>query len=280
MLGRGMSARGTFLWVTAFLSGGLLVARPLVIGHRGAAADAPENTVSALRLGYAQGADAVECDVRLTGDGRAVLLHDASTRRTTGVDLPVALHPLEALRRLDVGGWKGARWSGEKIPTLDEALAVVPDDRGFVIEIKCGTEIIPELERAIAAAAVAEERLLVIAFDREVLAAVKRRLPRLKAWWLVGWAKDPATRDWPRVDALAEVAKAHGFDGLNLDRRFPLDAAAVGALHERGLKVGVWTVNEAAAARRFATAGVDAITTDRPGWLRKQLAAVPASPGE
>jgi glycerophosphoryl diester phosphodiesterase len=268
-----MSARGSFLWAAAVLSGGLLGARPLVIGHRGAAADAPENTVAALRLGYAQGADAVECDVRLTGDGRAVLLHDASTRRTTGVDLAVALRTLDKLRALDAGGWKGARWRGEKIPTLDEAMAIVPADRGLVMEIKCGAEILPELERVIAAAsaAVSVERLLVIAFDHEVLSAVKRHLPAVKVWWLVGWAKEPATGEWPRVEALADLTKARGFDGLNLSHRFPLDAAAVEAVHARGLKLGVWTVNEADAARRLAAVGVDAITTDRPGWLRARL---------
>src|SRR6185369_848081 len=92
-------------------------AEPMLIAHRGASRDAPENTLAAFRLAWQQGADGIEADFRLTRDGRVVCLHDASTGRTAGVDLAVAEASLEELKRLDVGGWKGARWAGERIPT-------------------------------------------------------------------------------------------------------------------------------------------------------------------
>lgn len=97
-----------------------------IIGHRGASHDAPENTLAAFKLGWEQGADAVELDIWLTKDGKIVCLHDADTKRTTGVLKKAADSTLAELRTLDAGTWKDAKWRGEKIPTLTEALAAIP----------------------------------------------------------------------------------------------------------------------------------------------------------
>lgn len=111
--------------------------RPLIIAHRGASWAAPENTLAAAELAWQEGADAVEADFRLTADGRLVAIHDESTLRVSGVNLPVAETTLGQLRRLDVGAWKDQRWVGQRLATLDEMLATTPPDRQFVIEIKC-----------------------------------------------------------------------------------------------------------------------------------------------
>src|SRR5262249_38764427 len=97
-----------------------------IIAHRGASHDAPENTLAAMRLAWAQGADAIECDVHLARDGELVVVHDPDARRTTGVALEVARASVAELQQLDAGRWKDARFAGEKIPTLDEVLALVP----------------------------------------------------------------------------------------------------------------------------------------------------------
>ena len=261
----------------ALASGGMLLSAPQIIAHRGASFEAPENTLGALRLGFAQGADAGECDVRQTRDGHVVLLHDASTLRTTGVDLFAAAHDLADLRRLDAGAWKGTRWAGEKIPTLAEAIALLaasPPGRRLVIEIKSGPAILPEIARlrALAKEIVADAQLVVIAFDRAVAAGAKRLLPSVEVHQLASWKKDPATGAWPRLETLVANARADGLDGLNLESRFPVDEAFVETVHAAGLKLCVWTVDDPALARRLAAAGVDAITTNRPGWLRAQLA--------
>src|SRR5512140_286258 len=80
----------------------------LIIGHRGASRDAPENTLESFRLAWEQGADGIEADFRLTADGRIVCMHDETTGRTTGVNLNIADTALKELRRLDAGLWKGA----------------------------------------------------------------------------------------------------------------------------------------------------------------------------
>jgi len=82
--------------------------RPLVLGHRGASAEAPENTLAAFRLALAQGADGVELDVWRCSTGEVVVAHDEDTRRVAGADLRVPDAPLAALRALDVGSWKGS----------------------------------------------------------------------------------------------------------------------------------------------------------------------------
>ncbi len=237
---------------------------PLITAHRGASHDAPENTLAALRLGFAQGADACECDVRLTGDGRVVLLHDEDTRRVAGVRLVAAKTSLESLRRLDVGAGKGAAHAGERIPTLEEAVAVVPDGRRLIVEIKCGAEILPELGRVIADSGRPRTSFVLMSFDFEIAVEAKRRFGDIEAHWVV-----ERERTAPAV--LAARAREGGLDGLNLDRRFPIDRAFVAAVREAGLRLHVWTVDDPARAAELADAGVDSITTNRPGWLRERL---------
>jgi glycerophosphoryl diester phosphodiesterase len=241
--------------------------RSKIVAHRGASHEAPENTLAALRLGFAEGADAGECDIRLTRDGHAILLHNATTRRTTnaGRDLSAVASTLAELRALDAGAWKGSRWAGEKIPTLAEVLAVVPPGRRLLVEIKCGVEILPAVATAMAEGGTPTDALLLMSFDRVVTAEAKRRFPAVEVWQITEWRRGLA------LDTLIAEALAGGLDGLDLDKRFPLDAAEVARVHAAGLKLGVWTVDDPALARRLAVAGVDAITTNRPGWLRSAL---------
>lgn len=98
----------------------------LLIGHRGASHEAPENTLTAFELAWEEGADGIEADFRLTRDGQIVCMHDENTRRTTGISLTVADSLLDDLRRLDVGRWRGLAWAGTRIPTLSEVLAILP----------------------------------------------------------------------------------------------------------------------------------------------------------
>ncbi|HEY9012790.1 MAG TPA: glycerophosphodiester phosphodiesterase family protein, partial [Devosia sp.] len=118
------------------------------IAHRGSSFLAPENTLAALRLGWSE-TTTCEVDVRATGDGRVIVIHDETTLRTTGADLVVAQHTLEQLQQLDAGKWKGAEWKGERLPSLAEAIEAMPRDNRLLIEIKGGPGIIPELARVV-----------------------------------------------------------------------------------------------------------------------------------
>src|SRR5512137_2737434 len=115
--------------------------RPLVLGHRGASAEAPENTLAAFRRAMEQGADGFELDVWRCGSGEAVVVHDADTRRTGQAALEVRRTPLPVLRALDVGGWRGDEFRGERIPALGEVLDAFP---AAVVNVEMKSGRIPD----------------------------------------------------------------------------------------------------------------------------------------
>ncbi|HBA88307.1 MAG TPA: glycerophosphodiester phosphodiesterase [Geobacter sp.] len=242
----------------------------LIIGHRGASRDAPENTLASFRLAFEEGADGVEADFRLTRDGRVVCLHDDSAARTAGVDLRVEEATLAELRRLDFGAWKGARWAGERIPTLREALLCLPAGKRLFIEVKSGAEIIPFLAADLADAAVPADRVRFLSFDAGLILALKERLPQYRACWLTDYRRRGAWHP-SAEEVLAQLARCRA-DGLASRDRAILDLPLVQALRERGMEIHVWTVDAASAARRLCRLGVDSIMTNRPGWLRRQVA--------
>ncbi|MFO0871181.1 MAG: glycerophosphodiester phosphodiesterase [Pirellulales bacterium] len=248
--------------------------RPTVelIAHRGASHDAPENTLRALRLGFEQQSDAGELDVWVSRDGVPVVIHDADTKRVAGVPRKVSEQTLAELQALDVGSWKGAHFAGERIPTLREALAIVPAGRRLFVEIKCGVEGVPAILRVLQESAMPAPQLVIISFSSAVVAAAKQARPDLHAYWIVAWKKDKEGRE-PRIEQLIEQARRSSADGLDLSDHPQIDAEVVSQVRAANLRLYVWTVDDAAAARRLARLGVDGITTNRPGWLREQLAA-------
>ncbi|MBL8830698.1 MAG: glycerophosphodiester phosphodiesterase [Planctomycetaceae bacterium] len=252
------------------------VAAVEIIAHRGASKDAPENTLAAFRLGWEQQADANELDLYLTRDGRPVVIHDATTRRTTGVFGYVNELRLAELKAFDAGSWKDEQFAGEPIPSLDEALALTPAGKRWLIEIKCGVEVLPTLKQTVEATGKPPEQFALIAFNYETLRAAKQLMPQLKTYWVVGASKSKTTGLPPALDDLVRRATAAGFTGLDLDYRFQLTAEQVANIKRAGLEVLTWTVNDLAVAKALVAAGVDGITTDRPLWLREGLNAAPA----
>ena len=242
-----------------------------IVGHRGASHDAPENTLPAVKLGFEQGADAVEVDVFATADGRIVAIHDADTKRVAGVKLDVAKSTLADLRKLDVGSWKGERWAGTVIPTLEEVLEAVPEGRRLMIEVKCRVSALPNLERAIEASG-KRERVALISFSYPLIAQAKRMMPDVPAYWVYGFSVRERAR-WgnPTMQGLIRKAETAGLDGLDLDGQGPITKAFVDKLRAKGMELYVWTVNDPNRARELIAMGVKGITTDRPGYLRQQL---------
>ncbi len=245
---------------------------PAIVAHRGASHDAPENTLAAFRLGFARGADAAECDVHLTADGRIVALHDADTARTAGgAKRLVAESRLAALRALDVGGWKAERFAGERIPLLSEILEALPAGKRLLIEVKCGPEILERLQRVLAASG-KRDQVVIISFSLAVVRGAKKRLAAVPAYWLRDAVDDGRGGQRPFAADLVERTRSAGLDGLGLHHG-GVRPELVAAAHRAGLQVYAWTVNDAAEARRLQRAGVDGLITDRPGWLRRRLAS-------
>ncbi|HEX9078052.1 MAG TPA: glycerophosphodiester phosphodiesterase family protein, partial [Desulfuromonadaceae bacterium] len=220
-----------------------MVRIPLIIGHRGASRDAPENTLAAFRLAWEQGADGIECDFRLTRDGRIVCIHDATTGRTAGVDLTVADASLDELRRLDAGAWKGSRWAGERIPLLEEVLALLPPGKRLLIELKSGPDIVPVLRDVLAGSGADPAATAILSFSEEVVAASRRVIPGCTVLWLCDYRRRGVLGGWHpdlgEVLAALERTSAHGL----ASRAHPcLDVPFAAALRERGRELHVWTV--------------------------------------
>jgi glycerophosphoryl diester phosphodiesterase len=247
-----------------------------IVAHRGASYDAPENTLAATRLAWEQGADAVETDIYLGKDGRIIVHHDKTAKRTAGRDVPVGELTLAEARKLDAGSWKDPKFAGEKIPTLDEQIASIPPGRRLLVEIKVGPEIVGELGRVLRQHGASEKNITVISFNYDALVEVRKQLPQLPTLWLVGHPapngkKNPAAKAPPSVDGMIVKAKAAKFTGLDLQHTWPLTAADREKIRAAGLELHVWTVNDADVAKRWIGWGVASITTDRPAWLRAEL---------
>ena len=225
----------------------------MVIAHRGASGTCPENTLAAFRRAVDLGAPMVELDVQLTADGEVVVIHDPTLERTTDGCGPVGDRTLAEIACLDAGGWFGAAFRGERVPTLTEVLAAVPV--GVNVELKPGPA--RELEgRALAAVerAGALGRVVFSSFDPDSLLRLRQASAAAEVAVLLG------AGSLPEALRLAERVAARALH-LRNDRITP---AAMATIAPTGLPVRAWTVNDAVEFRRLATAGVSGVFTDHP----------------
>lgn len=251
------------------------MANPLIIAHRGASFDAPENTLAAFHLAFAQGADGIEADFRLSADGELLCIHDALTGRTAGTNLRVATHSLAELRRLDIGAWKGTQWQGERIPTLAEVLAMIPAGKSFFIEFKCGVEVIPPLHKILgASSAIARGELRFLAFNASLLAALKTEFPTIKSCLNVEYHRVGLIGPWrPQPQKILRMLADCKGDGLSSAAHPLVDAPFVEIMHAAGREVHIWTVDLLADARHYQKIGADSLLSNRPELLRQGLFA-------
>ena len=262
---------GTALFVLMAAS---VVQGQVIVAHRGASYDAPENTIAAFKEAWAQGADGVEGDFYVTKDQQIVCIHDKDTKRTAGTNLVVANSTLDELRTLEYGSWKDARFKGEPIPTFADVMAVIPEGKLFVIELKTGPEIVPLLKAELDRLKPATANLLIIAFNRETVIAVKKQLPAIRTHWLTGFKQDKATGVWaPTAEEVAKTLQATGADGIGLQgRREVVTAEFLNTLKQRGLReFHVWTLDEPQDALFYKELGAVGITTNRPAFIRDSL---------
>jgi len=241
------------------------VGRPLVLGHRGASAVAPENTLAAFALAMEKGADGFELDVWRCGSGEVVVIHDEDANRVGSSPLRVTRAPLVRLRDLDVGSWRGAAYRGERVPRLEEVLAGFPA-AVVNIELKAGRVPDPRLAEAVARIvrqAGAAERVVVSSFSGSLIGAFRLRAPEIPAGFLVD-----RRRLWQ-----ARVAMCTGF--LGIPALHPsLDLATeerVRAWKRRGLCLAVWTVDDPLEVDRLCRLGVEAVISNVPEVAREAV---------
>ncbi len=232
--------------------------RPLVLAHRGASHDAPENTLAAFLEAIRQGADGVELDAMVCGSGEVVVCHDAWLDRLSGEHVEVAKTRFAALRRLDVGRRFGAAFRGEAIPSLAEALAALPREAIVNVELKCETVA----DRGLSRRAVRDIRreegghsIVLSSFNPLSLARARAAEPRLSCAVLVAASQDLTPREW--------AGRALNVSALHVEHVL-CTPESVERWHRRGLAVAAWTVDDAADVERCCEARVDAVITNRP----------------
>ena len=230
---------------------------PARVAHRGAGKLAPENTLAALRLGHAHGYRMAEVDVKLSADGVAFLLHDATLDRTTDAKGRADALAWRELARLDAGSWHSAPYAGEPLPTL-AAIARFARANGVAVNLEIKPT--PGRERETGAAVAIDAATLwkgsdvpplLSSFSAVALEAALETVAALPRAWLT----ETLPADWrDRCRALGCVA---------IDAKHSLlTAEVVGQAHAAGLRVAAWTVNEPARVAELASWGVDSIITD------------------
>lgn len=239
-----------------------------IIAHRGASYIAPENTMASVMLGWEKDAD-VEVDIHLSKDNRILVSHDSSTKRTGKIDLNIKDTTARELRKIDVGSFKSEKYAGEQIPFLADVIKTIPPGRKLYVEIKCGKEVLPILEKLISQSGKMSQ-IVIIGFDLEIV-TMSKQLIDVPTYWLKGTEKDKETEKWiPHSPQLVKIAEDNGLDGLDVHYA-GVNKEFTDAVKAAGQKLYVWTVDNPDEAIRLVNLGVAGITTNRPEWLRKQL---------
>ncbi len=223
----------------------------MVIGHRGAPAQAPENTLLSFETALRMGADMIELDIQQTADGHIVCIHDEEVDRTTDGHGNVCELTYDQIRALDAG-------SGQRIPLLTEVLDFAKGKIGVNIEIKA-----PNIEER--ALKMVKERnmlgeVIFSSFLHKSLVKVKSLEPR--AFTAVLYSSE--------MDDVVTYAKGLGADAIN-PLFFILDEETIRTAHEAGLRVYPWTLNDEEFITEYVRLGVDGVISDMPDLAAKVI---------
>lgn len=223
-----------------------------VLGHRGAPAYEPENTLASFKKAIELGVDQIELDLRFSKDSKLVVIHDEKLDRTTNGKGLVRDFTLAELKKLDAG-------KGEKIPTLQEVIDLIRDKDIFLqIELKESNmqrHLLDLIQKNNL-----EERVMIISFLHEELRKIKELNPNIKTGILIGQKS---------IDPLERLRQVRA-DAVSM-RHTLVNKRLVERLHQNNIELTVWVVNEPRDVRRAINLGVDIIGTDKPDLVISQL---------
>ena len=248
---------------------------PLIIAHRGASAEAPENTLAAFERAIAGGADGIEFDVRRAKDGVPIVFHDATLQRIARKKERASSFTSSELQRLNVGAWfkrsrpskANPKFAGEAVPTLAQVFDFLRGYEGRIyVELKGKTEETLALVETVGRATRQTNLLpniVLKSFKLEAIALSKKLFPEIRAAALFAPKIVSLLR---RERPLIERAKAFGADELSLHHSLATRKTVASATREN-LPVAVWTINRPVWIKRAAEIGVRAIITNHPARL-------------
>lgn len=241
----------------------MTLSRPLIIGHRGAAGEAPENTLASFALALEQGADGIEFDVHLTKDGRIAVCHDPTLDRMTTGRGWIYQMTYDEILRADAGSRFDERFAGERVPLLDEVFDLIPPGKLINVEVKHAYE--GHMEKALLDFLRARGRfedVVISSFDHKCAVRMKQAEPRAEIGLLY------------TANLVSHAGYARSLDArvLSLHPHHQLFGAEDAAEARRqGLRTYPYTANDEADLRRLIDAGVSGIITDFPARLKAML---------
>lgn len=251
----------------------------LIIGHRGASAIAPENTLAAFERALADGADGIEFDVRLARDRVPVIIHDATLKRTGLREDFVAQLSSSELGQVDAGTWFNLRfpaaalpaYANERIPTLAQVFEMMKARAAVLyVEMKCDEAESRQLAAAVVQLVLAHaftNRVVIESFTLEALAEVKRIAPEIRTAALF---EPKLSRPLPSARKIIEQAVRYKVDEIALHRSLAT-RRVVEAARRLGMKAVVWTVDSPAWLKRGRERGIHAVITNKPAQMRARL---------
>ena len=248
---------------------------PLIIGHRGASHEAPENTLAAFQMALDAGADGVEFDVQLSKDGVPVVIHDASLQRTGLRDGLVSEFTADELSKVDAGSWFNAKFpkqasnafTRETIPALTQVLDLLKDTNGLIyIELKCGDHDFAPLARAVCDT-IRDSHLLpqmiVKSFKLAAIPAVRCHLPEVQTAALF----EPTILDFLRHRKhILAIAREFGAHQISLHHSL-VTHKLVSLATEAGMPVTIWTADNSKWIKKSRKLGIRALITNDPARL-------------
>ena len=223
-----------------------------VLGHRGAPAYEPENTLASFKKAIELGVDQIELDLRFSKDSKLVVIHDEKLDRTTNGKGLVREFTLAELKKLDAG-------KGEKIPTLQEVIDLIRD-KGIFLQIELKESNMQRHLLDLIQKNNLEERVMVISFLHEELRKIKELNPNIKTGILIGQKS---------IDPLERLRQVRA-DAISM-RHTLVNKRLVERLHQNNIELTVWVVNEPRDVSRAIELGVDTIGTDKPDLVISQL---------
>lgn len=240
---------------------------PLVISHRGANREAPENTIPAFERALKMGVDGIECDVMLTADKVPVVTHDSTLVRYSTTFRSVQKTPYKALRTIDVGSRFSEAFAGTPIPTLSDLLSLFrPTSMLLNIEIKTQPQFRNGVEKIVADTIREfnmDDQVIISSFSPSILWRMKQVAPHLRR----GLLTEPKAFFFLHLRFFAKVLDVWGIHpSLQAVTPHLMDVA-----HRNAWQVVAWTLNTPDRFAQALAAGVNAIITDDPPALKQWL---------
>jgi glycerophosphoryl diester phosphodiesterase len=242
-----------------------------IIAHRGASADAPENTLPAFQLAWQMGVDGIEGDFHLTADAQVVCIHDATTKRLADIHLSVERSNYQQLRSANVAHAFNPKGPPVHIPLLSEVIATVPSGKQIFIELKSGPKIVHPLIEVLECSKLHPEQVILFSFNTTVLRTLQSLGCPYRTGLIIDFKIANNGRLTPTLDNSLCLAKQLGCAGIHIGAHPKLPTNIGEQARAHGLQLHTWTVDTHQLCQTMQALGVQSITTNKPETIQASL---------